>query len=72
MVTGPGGSFILDLPMGIFTACLPTQDRWRDTAPPWAAELWGVLKSELEDWCRFNNAELTIEATAGVYPARPA
>jgi hypothetical protein len=65
--TGPGGSFILELPMGILTACLPTQDAWQRKAPPWARDLWPQLKAELEDWCRANNAGFVIDEAAAVY-----
>ena len=69
VVTGPGGTFILELPMGVLTAYLPTEEAFRNKAPEWARELWPQLREELEDWCRFNNAGLVIEATAAVWPA---
>ena len=65
--TGPGGSFVLELPMGILSAYLPTEESWRVKAPEWARDLWPELKSELEAWCRANNAKFYIEATAAVY-----
>lgn len=68
VVTGPGGAFILDLPMGVLTACLPIEEVWREGAPAWARGLWPTLRSELEQWCRANKAELEIDARAGVYP----
>lgn len=67
VVTGPGGQFILDLPMGIFSACLPTEATWRHRAPPWAHDLWPQLHDELKDWCRQNNAKFIIDEKAGVY-----
>ena len=69
VVTGPGGSFVLDLPMGIFSAYLPTEPAWRRQAPQWAVDLWPVLKAELEQWCVENNAKFYVEETAQVYPA---
>jgi hypothetical protein len=67
IVTGPGGHFTLDFWMGIPTISLPPEERWRDVAPSWAAELWPELKAELEDWCRNNNTKLEIDEKAGVY-----
>ena len=68
VVTGPGGSFILELPMGIYSAWLPTHQVWLDTAPEWAKDLWPILKEELEDWCRRNKAKIHIDEKAWVGP----
>jgi hypothetical protein len=65
--TGHGGSFILELPMGVLSAYLPTEDAWRRKAPAWARDLWPELKSELEAWCKANNAKFVIDGTAAVY-----
>ncbi|WP_282244375.1 hypothetical protein [Stenotrophomonas sp. PS02300] len=65
--TGPGGSFVLELPMGILTAYLPTEDAFKRTAPTWAEDLWPQLRDELEQWCVANKAQLVIDPTAGVY-----
>jgi hypothetical protein len=63
----PGGSFVLELPMGILSAYLPTEDSWQEKSPPWARDLWPVLKLELEAWCKANKARLFIDASAGVF-----
>lgn len=67
VVTGPGGTFVLELPMGILSAYLPTEPVWREKAPAWATDLWPVLKAELEQWCLNNKANLYIDETAGIY-----
>ena len=67
VVTGPGGSFILELPMGILSAYLPTEQVWERKAPSWAKDLWPDLKKELEVWCKENKAEFVIDETAAVY-----
>ena len=67
VVTGPGGSFILELPMGIFSAYLPTESAWNKKAPSWAKELYPELKQELETWCKENKAKFIIDETAGIY-----
>jgi hypothetical protein len=68
VVVGPGGSFILELPMGILTARLPTEQVWPTIAPVWAVDLWPALKAELERWCAASNADLEIDPTATVSP----
>jgi len=67
VVTGPGGSFVLELPMGILRAYLPTEASWHRKAPDWASDLWPILRSELEDWCRASNAQFVIADDAAVY-----
>jgi len=67
VVTGPGGSLVLELPMGILSAYLPTEDAWSRKAPAWAKHLYPQLKQELEQWCRDNDAEFIIDASAAVY-----
>jgi hypothetical protein len=66
VVTGPGGKFTLELPMGIFSAYLPTEAVWVRKAPDWAKNLWPVLRDELEAWCQNNNAEFVIDESATV------
>ena len=66
VVTGSGGSFILELPMGILSAYLPTEEVWKQKSPLWARELYPTLKSELEEWCKENKANFIIDATAHV------
>jgi hypothetical protein len=69
LVEGPGGSFVLELPMGVLTALLPTEEAWKQKAPAWAVTHWPMLKSELEQWCRESNAGFEIDPTADVYSA---
>jgi hypothetical protein len=68
VVTGSGGSFVLELPMGILSAYLPSEMEWKEHAPEWARGLWPELRRDLSEWCRTNKAELYIIATASVYP----
>lgn len=65
--TAPGGTLVLELPMGVLTAYLPTEEEWRKRAPEWARELWRELKSELEAWCEANGAQFMVDPTAMVY-----
>ena len=67
LVVGPGGEFILELPMGVLSAYLPTQEAWQSKGPDWARELWPVLRAELEAWCNQNNAKFYIDASAWVW-----
>ena len=64
--TGPGGTFVLELPMGRLSAFLPTEDAWQKKAPAWARDLWPVLKLELESWCRVSKADLVVDESAQV------
>jgi hypothetical protein len=67
VVSGSGGSFLLDLPMGVLSACLPSEAAWKEHGPAWARDLWPELKRDLEAWCLANEADLFIVATARVY-----
>ena len=69
--TGPGGSFILELPMGRLSAYLPTEQAWKEKGPRWAVDLWPVLRDELESWCRSNNAQFFIDEKAWVDEIHP-
>ncbi len=66
VVTGPGGSFVLEMPIGILSVYLPTAAVWPGLAPAWAKDLWPALHGELADWCRQANARLCIDASATV------
>ena len=65
--SGPGGSFILELAMGVLTAYLPTEEVWKQKSPDWARDLWPVLRTELEGWCKENNAGFVIDPSAPIY-----
>lgn len=65
--TGPGGTFILELPMGKLTAILPTEEKWRECSPLWARGLWPVLRDELECWCKANKARFVVDESARVW-----
>lgn len=65
--TGPGGSFVLELPMGILSAYMPAEAAWPAKCPPWARDLWPDLKADLEDWCRRNGARFFIDESATVW-----
>ena len=69
VVTRDGRSLVLELPMVVLTAYLPTEAEWRQRAPGWAIALWPVLKTELSAWCAENRAELVIDPSADFYPA---
>ena len=65
-MTCSGGTFALELSMGVYSAYLPTQKVWETQAPEWARDLWPLLKHELEDWYVNNNAELHVDESAAV------
>jgi hypothetical protein len=65
--TARGGSFVLELTMGVLGAYLPTEEAWKRKAPEWARDLWSVLKAELESWCQSNNTKFVIDENAAIY-----
>ena len=66
IVEGPGGSFVLDLPMGVPTAILPPEWDWRRRGPPWAQSLWPELYSELQHWCQKYDYNFRVQEGATV------
>lgn len=66
-MTGPGGSFVLYFPMGMPAAVLPSEERWAEVSPAWAADLWPQLRAELEEWCHASKVGFDIDPGAGVY-----
>ena len=58
---------MLELPMGVLSAYLPTEAAWHRSAPVWARGLWPFLRVELEEWCRANNARFIIDEEAKVW-----
>jgi hypothetical protein len=64
---GPGGSFVLELPMGVLTAYLPSEAAWVVKGPSWAKRMWPELRAELEQWCAQSGAKFVIDDTAGVF-----
>jgi hypothetical protein len=64
--TSPGGTIVLELPMGVLSAYLPTEAAWKHTAPAWSRDLWPVLRSEIEARCKANKTKFIIDETADV------
>jgi hypothetical protein len=67
LVSGSGGSFVLDMPMGVSSVNCPSETTWRECAPDWAQSLWPDLHRELEDWCAENGTDLYVYHSAPVY-----
>ncbi|WP_146051357.1 hypothetical protein [Agrobacterium rosae] len=67
-VSGSGGSFVLEMPIGVLSVYLLTEEEWVRRGPDWARSLWPILKQELEEWCHECNAELRVDPTAEVFP----
>lgn len=67
VVTGQGGSLVLELPMGILSVYFPTEERWAVMAPVWARGHWARLRTELLAWCADNNAQFHEDRSAWVY-----
>jgi hypothetical protein len=67
VVKGDGGSFVLEMPIGVLSVYLPTEDQWSDKSPCWAKGDWSLLRSQLEIWCKENKAQFHLDETAGVF-----
>lgn len=67
VATGPGGSFVLEMPIGILSVYLPPEAEWQNKGPEWARPHWHELRRDLEVWCTAANAVLHIDPTATVY-----
>ncbi|MEP5758073.1 MAG: hypothetical protein ABJ327_01950 [Litoreibacter sp.] len=63
---GPGGEFILEMPMGVLSLLFPTENVWNERGPIWAKDLWPVLREELEQWCGQNKIDFIMDDTAMV------
>lgn len=61
------GSFVLEMPMGIVSVYLPSQDQWLVKAPAWAKGYWAALHTHLSQWCAEHNFPLYIEDSAHVW-----
>ncbi len=61
------GSFILEMPMGITSVYLPTEEAWQKRAPEWARPYYEALREQLKAYCREHKYPLYIDETAAVY-----
>jgi hypothetical protein len=66
VVTGDGGQFVLELPMGVLSVYFPTEAAWKAKSPEWAKNQYFELKQELEVWSLKNKAMFHVDETAGV------
>lgn len=65
-----GGSFILVL-TGLGSESrvyFPNEDRWREVAPRWALNSWGIIHRKLRSWCEQNGIQLVVDDVSNVYP----
>lgn len=60
MVSGPSGSFVLELPMGNLFSYLPTETVWEQKDPPQAKALYPELDHGLEAWCKEKRQNLLL------------
>ena len=66
VVSGLGGEFVLEHPMGVKSVYVPTEVVWNEIGPNWALGHWAALHHELKIWCEKNGAELYVDETASV------
>ena len=61
------GKFVLEMPMGVPSVSLPTEQAWLVRGPEWAKPLWSQLHTELSAWCVANGIPLYVEEHAHVW-----
>ena len=64
--SSPAGSFVIEMTMGVISVYCPTERKWKDEAPAWAKNYWGVFKDQLEKWCTDSKIPLYIDEAAWV------
>jgi hypothetical protein len=62
------GSFVLEMPMGVTSVYLPSEEVWPSIAPEWARPHWSELNSQLHSWCSSHGYPLYLDHTARTYP----
>jgi hypothetical protein len=65
----PLGRFVLEMPMGITSVYLPTEESWQSVAPEWARPHWNELHGQLSAWCARQHYPLFVDRTARIYSA---
>jgi len=61
------GAFVLEMPMGVTSVYMPTEERWPTVAPEWARPHWKTLHSQLEAWCSAQRIPLYLDNTTQPY-----
>ncbi len=64
--TMDGKSFTIEITMGALKAYLPTESKWKASAPEWAKDQWARVQADLSAWCAQEKIPLIIEDEAWV------
>jgi len=57
------GSFVLEMPMGVVSVYLPSEKNWLAAAPEWAKPHWGLLETQLRQWCEQKGIPFHVDET---------
>ena len=61
------GSFLLEMPMGVVSVCLPSETTWLRSSPDWAKPHWEAFRTQLREWCSLQGIPLCVSETADVW-----
>lgn len=64
LVTGEGGRFVLEMPMGVSSVYFPSESIWQDLSPDWAKSQYNDIETELSRWCSDHAIDLYVSASA--------
>ncbi|MCW1913405.1 hypothetical protein OJ996_07465 [Luteolibacter sp. GHJ8] len=62
-----GRQFIIEMTMGVYTAYLPSEAKWEQAAPEWAAGQWERVRADAAAWCEGQKMPLVIEDRAWIH-----
>jgi hypothetical protein len=65
----PLGKLVLEMPMGVPSVYMPTEQVWKDSAPAWASPYWQALHAQLAKWCTDHGFPLYVDGSATVFAA---
>ena len=65
--TCPLGELVLEMPMGVLSVYLPTEEVWSRKAPAWAGPHWAAMHAQLTAWCRANRLPLYLDDVAPIF-----
>lgn len=63
------GKLVLEMPMGVPSVYIPSEQAWQDSAPAWAVPYWQALHLQLAKWCADQGIPLHVDKSASVFVA---
>jgi hypothetical protein len=65
----PLGKLVLEMPMGVPSVYIPSEQAWQNAAPAWALPYWQALHLQLVKWCADHGFPLHVDKSASVFVA---